>query len=154
MKIIIYLIFISSFNALGQKKFSFENENLKINYAKKIDSSKLWVTLSQPNEENITFYNLFQNNKFGEENYNLFPTKSGYYYLSIIYDLKLQYQEIIYYSSNPKTEKLVLTFNKKKNNIYCKMQSSLYKSLNKNVLVAPIDYNKVKEYAKNRVKIH
>ena len=147
---ILFIVF--SFFAYSQKSNIFENKNLKISSQKNIDCEKIWITLTEFDNKDSNFYNLFQDNNFSDEKYFNFPTKSGFYNLNIYYDLKLQYKEIIYYNKNPENEKLKFKFFKKRNKLHCIINSNEYSDLNKEVILYKINFKKVKENI-NNIKI-
>ena len=78
---ILFIVF--SFFAYSQKSNIFENKNLKISSQKNIDCEKIWITLTEFDNKDSNFYNLFQDNNFSDEKYFNFPTKSGFYNLNI-----------------------------------------------------------------------
>jgi hypothetical protein len=147
----LFVIFLFAFSASAQKVNSLQNDNLVVSWEKNIDPTKIWITLSQFNDENISFFNLFQMCKFGEGDYLKFPNNSGYYFLSICYDMKVQYNEIIYYSKNPENEKLTFDLFKKRGELFCKMNSSQYINLNKTIELYKIDYDLIKKNARKKI---
>lgn len=148
---LIYLLTIIS--VYSQKNEKFENKNLSI-ITKNINANKLWITLSQDFNSNMLFFNLFQDSKFTNEKHFEFPKNQGFYFLTINYDLKLQYREIIYYKINPENEKLTFEFYKKNNKLFCDLSSKEYYELNKKVILYKIYNEKIKENIKNFRKIN
>lgn len=147
MKTIPIFLFLFSLSLYAQKIKNFESQNIDISIKKNIDPNKIWITFNQFFDENITYFNIFQDGKFIREKNFEFPNKSGFYTLSINYNMELIYSEIIYYNNNPENEKLTFNFFRVKNKIHCKINSK-DSDLNKVVILYKLDWGKIEERLK------
>lgn len=101
-----------------------------------VESNKLTIKLVEGFGWNITFYDLFRDNKIVENN---FPREEGVYTLVINYLENLVYTEIVLYKSNPKYEHLNFNFYKENNRVFCRIKSDIATELNKEIVLNKLD---------------
>ncbi|NIK93625.1 hypothetical protein GZ212_15800 [Mangrovimonas sp. CR14] len=106
-----------------------------------IETAKLTIKLVEGFGWNITFYDLYRDNKIVENN---FPKVKGIYTLVINYSKDLVYTELVLYKANPKNEHLEFDFYKENHRIFCRIKSDCATELNKEIVMNELDSDMIK----------
>lgn len=109
---------------------------IKITTDQNIETAKLTIKLVEGFGWNITFYDLYRDNKIVENN---FPKVKGIYTLVINYSKNLVYTELVFYKTNPKNEHLEFDFYKENDRIFCRIKSDCATELNKEIVMNELD---------------
>ena len=137
MKLItIFLTLFLTFNLIAQTKTDFKSEMINITTDQNIETEKLKIKLVEGFGWNITFYDLFRENKIIKNN---FPKEKGIYTLVINYSENLVYTELVLYKTDPKNEHLEFDFYKENNRIFCRIKSYYATELNKEIVMNELD---------------
>jgi len=125
-----------TFNLIAQTKTEFKSGMINITTDQNIDTEKLTIKLVEGLGWNITFYDLFRENKIAENN---FPKEKGIYTLVINYSENLVYTELVLYKTDPKNEYLEFDFYKENDRIFCRIKSDYATELNKEIVMNELD---------------
>ena len=128
--------FFLTFNLIAQTQSEFKSEMVNISTDQNIETKKLTIKLVKGSGWNITFYDLFRENKIVENN---FPQEKGIYTLVINYSENLVYSELVLYKTDPKNEHLEFNFYKENNRIFCRIKSDYATELNKEIVMNELD---------------